>query len=159
MIMVGLLEELWSGRGYDSPEVWFWKVKIKGKKVSVWIVCVLFIHILAFFYHTYLEITSLPIQDVLHGVDGNTSFIIAPSQEAKEFGLKKNGVLGKMYECIIQSNKSSRRERPKLTKSGWLDVRLSDVNITLNMTISEGNLTKLITKGVDKNGNQGIIQI
>ncbi|MGR3129433.1 hypothetical protein ABMX79_05990 [Vibrio vulnificus] len=133
-------------------------MEIRGKKVPKLVIVALLIHSVGFPYFLYRIATRLPVEEALVNVTQNTKYTILSRYEREKFGLEESGVLGIMYDCIIQSDTKWKSvqagKKTEIKTSGRLLLELEDIEITLNFSITDGNATKLIVSGVDKNGNR-----
>ncbi|ELP5902460.1 TPA: hypothetical protein I7778_16230 [Vibrio vulnificus] len=133
-------------------------MEIRGEKVPKLVIVGVLMIAVAQVHFIYLSVTSLSIVEALVNVTQNTKYTISSRYEREKFGLEESGVLGMMYDCIIQSDTKWKNfqagKKTKIKTSGRLLLELEDIEITLNFSITDGNATKLIVSGVDKNGNR-----
>ncbi|EIO4105159.1 hypothetical protein QQ215_003450 [Vibrio vulnificus] len=132
-------------------------MEIRGEKVPKLVIVGVLMIAVAQVHFIYLSVTSLSIEEALVNVTQNTKYTISSRYEREKFGLEESGVLGIMYDCIIQSDTKWKSvqagKKSKIKTSGRLLLELEDIDITLNFSITDGNATKLIVSGVDENGN------
>ncbi|EHK8984150.1 hypothetical protein ACEUYU_000870 [Vibrio vulnificus] len=133
-------------------------MEIRGEKVPKLVIVGVLMIAVAQVHFIYLSVTSLSIVEALVNVTQNTKYTISSRYEREKFGLEESGVLGIMYDCIIQSDTKWKNfqagKKTEIKTSGRLLLELEDIEITLNFSITDGNATKLIVSGVDKNGNR-----
>ncbi|MBG0760114.1 hypothetical protein BOO22_11840 [Vibrio cidicii] len=133
-------------------------MEIRGKKVPKLVIVALLMHSVGFPYFLYRIATRLPVEEALVNVTQNTKYTISSRYEREKFGLEESGVLGIMYDCIIQSDTKWKSvqagKKSEIKISGGIDLKLEGVDIILLIWITEGNITKINISGVDENGNR-----
>ncbi|WP_436323878.1 hypothetical protein ACSEYT_16840 [Vibrio cidicii] len=132
-------------------------MEIRGEKVPKLVIVGVLMIAVAQVHFIYVSVTSLSIEEALVNVTKNTKYTISSRYEREKFGLEESGVLGMMYDCIIQSDTKWKNfqtgKKSEIKISGGIDLKLEGVDIILEIWITEGKITKLIVSGVDENGN------
>ncbi|MBG0760116.1 hypothetical protein BOO22_11850 [Vibrio cidicii] len=133
-------------------------MEIRGEKVPKLVIVAVLMIAVAQVHFIYVSVTSLSIEEALVNVTKNTKYTISSRYEREKFGLEESGVLGMMYDCIIQSDTKWKNfqagKKSEIKISGGIDLKLEGVDIILEIWITEGKITKLIVSGVDENGNR-----
>lgn len=133
-------------------------MEIRGEKVPKLVIVGVLMIAVAQVHFIYLSVTSLSIVEALVNVTQNTKYTISSRYEREKFGLEESGVLGMMYDCIIQSDTKWKNfqagKKSEIKISGGIDLKLEGVDIILVIWITEGNITKINISGVDENGNR-----
>lgn len=133
-------------------------MEIRGEKVPKLVIVGVLMIAVAQVHSIYLSVTSLSIEEALVNVTQNTKYTISSRYEREKFGLEESGVLGIMYDCIIQSDTKWKSvqagKKTEIKTSGGIDLKLEGVDIILAIWITEGNITKINISGVDENGNR-----